>query len=65
MNQLVAQGKFNWNLHFCTKNLLRKGKGKEKENDNEKDNISQEKGHDNQDMIEEEVLMKAAPKGQK
>ena len=24
MDQLVAQGKFNWSLHFCTKSLTRK-----------------------------------------
>ena len=77
MNQLVAQGKFNWNLHLCTKNLLRKEKGKRekngKENENGKDNNNQEiheeindkKDGDSQDqeMAEGEELIKA-PKGQ-
>jgi hypothetical protein len=29
MDQLVAQGKFNWNLHLCTKNLTRKNDNSE------------------------------------
>ena len=24
MDQLVAQGKFNWSLHYCTKSFIRK-----------------------------------------
>ena len=69
MNQLVAQGKFSWNLHFCTKNLLRKekqkenekhsnGQDKEKENNDDMDDI-------NQDMTEEEEVqaIKRTPKG--
>jgi hypothetical protein len=35
MDQLVAQGKFNWSLHLCTKNLPRK-------NDNAEATIEEE-----------------------